>query len=148
MPKVTPAKDMIFNTAESLSFNGNTGPYLQYMGARISSMIRKFSDQKDKFKDISVDSSLLKVEEEKEIIKMLLSYPEVVIQAAEDLNPSCLTAFLYDLARLYSRYYHDNPVLTNENRQLAFTRMHLSMAVLQVFRNGFELIGIPYLEKM
>lgn len=146
--QVSPSKDMIFNPAESLSFNGNTGPYLQYMGARISSMIRKFEDQKAKFEGIEADAALLTVEDEKTLIKMLISYPEVVEQAAADLNPSVLAAFLYDLAKTYSRFYHDNPILNNEDKAVAVSRMTLSTAILQVFRNGFELIGIPFLEKM
>ncbi|MBI9106911.1 MAG: arginine--tRNA ligase [Spirochaetales bacterium] len=146
--QVSPSKDMIFNPAESLSFNGNTGPYLQYMGARISSMIRKFENQKEKFAGIEASSSVLTVEEEKELIKLLISYPEVVEQTANQYNPSALTAFLYELAKTYSRFYHDNPVLNNEDKVIAVSRMELSKAVLQVFRNGFELIGIPFLEKM
>ncbi|HAK45436.1 MAG TPA: arginine--tRNA ligase [Spirochaeta sp.] len=146
--QVTPSKDMIFNPAESLSFNGNTGPYLQYMGARISSMLRKFEEKKVDFTGIEADASLLTVEEEKEIIKMLISWPEKVEQAAAEYNPSCLTAFMYELAKTFSRFYHDNPVLKNENKQLAVTRLKLSSAVLQVLKNGFSLIGIPFLEKM
>ncbi len=146
--QVSPSKDMIFNPAESLSFNGNTGPYLQYMGARISSMIRKFGGRCSEFEGIEADTSQLKVDEEKELVKMLISYPEVVEQAAVELNPSALTAFMYDLAKTFSRFYHDNPVLNNEDKVIAVTRMKLSEAVLQVLKNGFELIGIPFLEKM
>ena len=146
--QVTPARDMIFNPAESLSFNGNTGPYLQYMGARISSMIRKYHEKRNEFAGISADVSLLTVSEEKELLKMLISYPDVVGQSAEELNPSLITAFLYDLARTFSKYYHDNPVLNNSDKILAVTRMKLAAAVLQIFRNGFSLIGVPFLEKM
>lgn len=146
--QVTPSKDMIFNPAESLSFNGNTGPYLQYTGARISSMIRKFEDKKAEFDGIEINSRLLKVEEEKELVKMLISWPEAVEQASEELNPSILTSFMYELAKTFSRFYHDNPVLNNEDKVLAVTRMKLSSAVLQVLKNGFKLIGIPFLDKM
>ena len=146
--QVSPSKDMIFNPAESLSFNGNTGPYLQYMGARISSMIRKYEQQKEKFEGVVADASRLTVDEEKELVKMLISFPEVIEQTAAEFNPSALAAFLYELAKTYSRFYHDNPVLNNEDKVLAVTRMKLSTAVLQVFRNGFALIGIPFLEKM
>lgn len=146
--QVSPLKDMIFNPAESLSFNGNTGPYLQYMGARISSMIRKFEEKKNDFAGIEADAALLRVEEEKELIKMLISWPEAVEQAAAELNPANLAALMYDLSKTFSRYYHDNPVLNNEDKVLAVTRMKLSSAVLQVLKNGFEMIGLPYLEKM
>ncbi len=146
--QVSPSKDMIFNPSESLSFNGNTGPYLQYMGARISSMIRKFDEKHIEFEGIEADASLLKVEDEKELIKMLISYPESVEQAAEELNPSCIASYLYDLAKIFSRFYHDNPVLNNKDKVVAVTRMKLATAVLQVLKNGFDLIGIPFLEKM
>ena len=146
--QVSPAKDMIFNPSESLSFTGNTGPYLQYMGARISSMIRKFNDKADEYKGFNPSFSLLKNDDEKELVKLLASYPEIVLQAAEELNPSALTAHLYELAKMFSRFYHDNPVLNNDDKTLSVTRMALSEAVLQVLRNGFDLIGIPFLEKM
>ena len=146
--QVSPAKDMIFNPSESLSFNGNTGPYLQYTGARISSMIRKYRERAADFEGYCADTALLQVEEEKEILKMLISWPERVEQAAAEYNPAYLTGFMYELAKNFSRFYHDNPVLNNENKALAVTRMKLSEAVLQVLKNGFELIGIPFLDKM
>ena len=146
--QVSPSKDMIFNPSESLSFNGNTGPYLQYMGARISSMLRKFNDMRSEFEGIEADASLLKVEDEKELIKLLISWPETVEAAARDYNPSALTAAMYEIAKTFSRFYHDNPVLNNEDKVLAVSRMKLSEAVLQVLKNGFGLIGIPFLDKM
>ena len=146
--QVTPSKDMVFNPAESLSFNGNTGPYLQYTGARISSMLRKYDERSGEFAGITPDAALLKVEEEKELLKMLISWPETVRQAAAEYNPSCLTGYMYELAKTFSRFYHDNPVLNNDDKVLAVTRMKLSAAVLQVLKNGFSLIGIPFLDKM
>ncbi len=146
--QVSPTKDMIFNPAESLSFNGNTGPYLQYMGARISSMIRKFDKVRAEFDGIEADASQLKIEEETELIKLLASWPETVVQASADYNPSLITGYLYELAKTFSKFYHDNPVLNNDSKVITVTRMKLSAAVLQVLKNGFRLIGIPFLEKM
>ncbi len=146
--QTTPSKDMIFNPKESLSFNGNTGPYLQYMGARISSMFRKFEERKADFDGVNPDYSLLDGDDEKELLKNLSSYPEAVFQAGAELNPSAITSFLYELARNFSRFYHDNPVLNCEDKALALARLELSRAVLQVLKNAFKLVGIPFLQKM
>lgn len=146
--QVTPGKDMIFDPKESIAFNGNTGPYLQYMGARISSMLRKYRERESDFEGARIDSSLLTVPEERELIKLVASFPDRVEQAGREFNPSVVTAFLYEISRIFSRYYHDNPVLNNENRDLAVTRLALARAVLQVLRNAYRLVGIPFLEVM
>ncbi len=146
--QVSPTKDMIFNPAESISFNGNTGPYLQYMGARISSMLRKYEERKESYSGGKVDSRLLTVAEERELIKLLAEYPGIVNRAGEDLNPSFIAAHLYEICKTFSRYYHDNPVLHNESKDLVKTRIHLSGAILQVLKNGFFLLGMPFLPTM
>ncbi|MDD4259519.1 MAG: arginine--tRNA ligase [Sphaerochaetaceae bacterium] len=146
--QVNPLKDMIFNPAESLSFNGNTGPYLQYMGARISSMYRKYVESGTPVDTISFDGSLLNLEEERELIKSLADFEETVKQAAANLDPSVITAYLYDVSRKYSKYYHDYPILKAESKSLIKARLTLSLMVLQVLRNAYELIGIPFLETM
>ena len=146
--KVNPSKDMVFNPKESLSFNGDTGPYLQYMGARISSMLKKYNERKEKYTGGEFDPELLTVQDEWELVKLLSSYPNVVKYAAEDLNPSRITAFLFELAKNYSRYYHDNPILHNENADLVASRIYLSKALLQILKNAFTLLGIPFMEIM
>jgi len=88
------------------------------------------------------------VEEEWDIIKIIGDFPQVVEQAGRELNPGLITAFLYELAKLFSRYYHDNPVLHNEDADLVVTRIALAKTVLQVMKNGFELLAIPFIEKM
>lgn len=143
-----PHKDMIFNSRESISFNGNTGPYLQYSCARICSILRKYEERKDKFKTGTIKAELLVVDEEWEIIKTIGDFPQIVEQAGRDLNPGLVAGFLYDLAKLFSRYYHDNPVLHNENADLVVTRIALAKTVLQVMKNGFALLAIPFIEKM
>ncbi len=141
-------KDMIFNPQESISFTGNTGPYLQYSCARICSILRKYEERKDKFKTGKIKAKMLTVEEEWDIIKIIGDFPQVVEQAGRELNPGLITAFLYELAKLFSRYYHDNPVLHNEDADLVVTRIALAKTVLQVMKNGFELLAIPFIEKM
>lgn len=146
--QTNPMKDMVFNPAESISFNGNTGPYLQYMGARISSMIRKYRDMADDYEKIPFDGSLLSLQEERELVKLIARFKEVVEEAGRDLNPSSVTAYLYELSRLFSRYYHDYPVLKAPSAPLVKARVSLVSMVLQVFRNAYALVGIPFLESM
>ncbi|AEC02228.1 arginine--tRNA ligase [Parasphaerochaeta coccoides] len=146
--QVTPSKDMIFNPKDSISFNGNTGPYLQYMGARISSMMRKWEDMREDFKDVPFDPSVLILDDERELVRSLAAYPEVVGKAGEGKDPSVLTAYLYDLSRTFSRWYHDNPVLKADSKSLVCARVELSSMVLYVLKNAFYLIGVPFLEKM
>ncbi len=141
----TPTKDMVFNPAESLSFNGNTGPYLQYMGARISSILKKYG--KEIIPD-GINYKALKVDDEWEIVKMISEFPEAVGEAGKNLNPSILTSYIYEIAKKFSKYYHDNPVLNNDNKELTDARVALCGIVGQVFKNCFELLGIPYLEAM
>ncbi len=146
--QVTATKDMIFNPAESISFNGNTGPYLQYMGARISSMLTKFHAQSPQVEALSFDAGLLSLSDERELIKLLARYPEVVAKAGEQYDPSLVTAYLYDLSKLFSRYYHDNPVLKAPSPALVRARIELVRMVNQVLKNAFALVGIPYLASM
>ncbi|MDC7221279.1 MAG: arginine--tRNA ligase [Spirochaetales bacterium] len=146
--QVTPKKDMIFNPKESLSFNGNTGPYLQYMAARISSMERKATAMGWDTTLSGVDGSLLKSDEEWELVGILADFPRVVEQAGTDHNPSLISGALYNAAKIFSRYYHDNPILNNEDESLAKARLQLSLAVLEMLKKGFDLINIPYLAKM
>lgn len=144
--QVSPTKDMLFNPKESLSFNGNTGPYLQYMGARISSMIRR--QEGSAAASGTANYSLLTSDAEWELIKTLASYPESIEQAAEAMDPSVLAVYLYDISRAFSRFYHDCPVLNAENPDLAAARLALSQAVLLVLQDALQLICIPFLETM
>ena len=146
--QVNPMKDMVFNPAESIAFSGNTGPYLQYMGARISSMMRKYQEMAPEHNQIAFDGSLLALPEERELVKLIAQFTEVVQEAGQDLNPSAVTAYLYELSRLFSRYYHDHPVLKASSASLIKARVTLVSMVLQVFRNAYALVGIPFLESM
>ena len=137
-----PTKDMVFNPKESLSFNGNTGPYLQYTGARICTMLGKYEGSTD-----GVDYSLAISDDEWEIIKLIGNFGETVKQAGAEYNPMLIAGYLYNLAKHYSKYYHDCPILKSEP-EVAKARVVLSKAVLQVLKNGFALIGIPFLEAM
>jgi len=143
---ISPLKDMVFNPRESLSFTGNTGPYMQYMGARISSMLRKFGESDYSGGDFKPE--LLVSDEAWELIKLVANFPAVVDQAAAEMNPSVVASYVYDLSKNFSRFYHENQILNNEDVNLIVTRIELAKAVLQILKNAFKLINIQFLEKM
>jgi arginyl-tRNA synthetase len=143
----SPTKDMLFDPKESLSFTGNTGPYLQYMGARISSMLRK-ADKSGVNASGDADFSLLATDPEWELVKALAAYPAKVRESAADLDPSHLTGFLYELSKAFSRFYHECPILNCEDTSLSKARLELSRAVMMVLKDAFHLVCIPFLEVM
>ena len=144
--QVTPSRDMIFDPKKSISFNGNTGPYLEYMGARISSILKKAEEAG--LKEECVDPSLLKEDAEKELIKLIAEYPEAVEKAAKDFDPSVIAQHLYSISKTFSSYYHDYQIINAETKEIAKTRLALSSLVLQCLKNGFKLIGVEYLKSM
>jgi len=153
-----PVKDMLFDPKESLSFTGNTGPYLQYMGARISSMLRKNEQSSMIYYQLPmsdaqlIDSkgnfSLLVSDPEWELVKTLAAYPAKISESAENLDPSHLTGFLYELSKSFSRFYHECPILNCDDPTLSKARLELSRAVMMVLKDAFHLVCIPFLEVM
>ena len=142
--QATPTKDMIFNPEESLSFNGNTGPYLQYTGARLSSMLHK---AKENPSPAEFRPECLTTEIEWELVKLIADFSQMVERGALSKDPSLVAAYLYDVAKAFSRFYHDCPILTAE-AEVSASRLALSEAVLTVLKNGFELLNIPFLRSM
>lgn len=139
-------KDIMFNPKESLSFSGNTGPYMQYTGARITTLITKYNQlytEKNTYK-----AEVLVSDESWELIKIVSEFPSVVESAANELNPSLVTSYLYKLCKTYSRFYHENQILNNSDINLDHSRITLSKVVLQVIKNSLDLLNIPYIEKM
>ncbi|MBR5645228.1 MAG: arginine--tRNA ligase [Treponema sp.] len=146
--QATPAKDMLFNPQESLSFNGNTGPYLQYMGARINSILDK-AKESGIVTDTSDEAvSLLSDEDEWALIRQLGDFPSVIEKAAENLDPSIVTAYVYDTAKSFSRFYQSCSIVNADNPKLAGARLYLVQCTLQVIRNAMKLVLVPYLERM
>jgi arginyl-tRNA synthetase len=137
-----PIKDMVFNPEESLSFTGNTGPYLQYVGARVSSMLRKEAAPP------SVEPTPPETEEEWELVHRLAAYPLVVEEAARTYNPSLLAGALYETAKAFSRFYHDHPIAVAKDPDVRANRLALSAAVQNVMRHGLAALNIPFVEKM
>ena len=148
--QVSPKKDMLFNPKESLSFTGNTGPYLQYMGARISSILRKAetAEGKENLKNGKLNASLLTNESEWELLKTLEDFPGQVARSALRKDPSVLTAYLYELSKAFSRFYRDCPILSGEDADLSYTRMELARATKIVLQNAMNLVLIPFMEVM
>lgn len=147
---VAPVKDMLFNPEESLSFNGNTGPYLQYMGARISSILRKAKEA-----GVEPDTSdealvMLNTESEWALIKDLERYSAVVARSADTMDPSIMAAYVYDVCKSFSGFYRDCPILSVEAEQpkLARARLALAECTLTVLKTAMELVLVPFVERM
>ncbi len=144
------SKDMVFDPKQSLSFAGDTGPYLQYVGARVSSMLAKAAADDLAPADASdtAATARLTTEEERDLIVHLAGFQEALFSAAEDLNPSVVAGYLYELARRFSRYYHDVPIATAPDRELGAARLLLSVAVQRVMEQGMQLLNIPFVRAM
>ncbi len=121
--QVSPTKDMIFNPEESLSFNGNTGPYLQYMVARVTGLIAKASEE---VLNVEINPGLLDRDDEWELSRRIAEFPDLVSRSAAKLDPSILATGLYEIARDFSRYYHEVPIAKAEDVSVAASRMALA----------------------
>ena len=148
--QITPVKDMLYNPEESLSFNGNTGPYLQYMGARISSILRKAYEKGLEPSSDENDLALLTHESEWALIKELGKFPSVVAKAADDLDPSQVALYLYDVCKSFSAFYRDCPILSldEQNKTLARARLELCRCTLLVLKDAMSLVLVPFLDRM
>lgn len=146
--QVSPVKDMIFNPEESLSFNGNTGPYLQYMGARIASILRKSEEEGISALEPEAAAKFLNAAEEWELAKKLGEYPSVIAKAAGNKDPSVVAAWLYDLSKLFAKFYQACPILSAGDAEIKKARLSLAAATLQVMKDAMNLVLVPYLPKM
>ena len=145
--KVDARKNMLFNPEESIDFNGNTGPFIQYTYARIRSILRKANES-----GITIPETLLNVtgisEKEIGLIQMLSEFPNVVKQAGNDYNPSCIANYCYELVKEYNQFYHDFSILREEDESKKMFRLVLSESVSKVIRTGMGLLGIEVPERM
>ena len=146
--QVTPIKDMLFNPQESLSFTGNTGPYLQYMGARISSILRKAEEGGIAPDGSEASAALLTDPAEWDLTKLLGEFPAVVAKAAQSLDPSSVAVYLYEVCKAFSRFYHDCPILSAETDALRSARLFLAQCTLTVLRRAMHLVLVPFVEAM
>lgn len=141
--KVDPQKNMLFNPQESIDFNGNTGPFIQYTYARIQSLIRKSTVHRPQS---TVNASLLS--KEKNIIKLIYDYPNVIRQAAEAYSPALIANYVYELAKEYNGYYQEVPVLKAESPDIVSFRLQLSGFTGNVIKSAMGLLGINVPDKM
>ena len=144
--KVEPRKTMLFNPKESIDFNGNTGPFIQYTHARICSLLRKAKKQ-----GIEVNENFSVSEcndKEKELLKTISRYGYVIETAAKDHAPSYIANYVYDFVKLYNQFYHDYSILNEEKQATKAFRLALSKEVATIIASGMNLLGIKVPERM
>ena len=143
MLKVDPKKKMLFNPAESIDFNGNTGPFIQYTYARIQSLLSKAD-----FKHQPIEVNYEINESEKDLITQLASYREAVARAAATLSPAQVANYVYDLVKSYNSFYQNNPILKQDNENMKQFRLELSDLSGKTIKKSLELLGIGIVNRM
>lgn len=146
--KVDPKKTMLFNPAESIDFNGNTGPFIQYTHARIRSILRKAEADGISYGVGDITEDLVLSAREIRLIKLLNAFPQKVAEAGADLSPAVIANYAYDLAKDFNPYYHDTPVLRESDARLLRLRLVLLDTVARVLRDAMGLLGIGLPERM
>jgi len=145
--KVDPKKNMTFDPKESVDFNGNTGPFIQYSYARINSLLSKAADRNIAVPD-QVNDSVSMNDKEIQLVKLIHQFPSVIREAAREMNPSEVANFVYELAREFNQFYHDYSVLSADNKRIVGMRIMLSIQVSKVIREAMWLLGIDLPERM
>ena len=145
--KVDARKNMLFDPEESIDFNGNTGPFIQYTYARIRSILRKAAEQGISIPETLPTSAELS-DKEISLIQRLDGFTATLRQAGADYNPASIANYCYELVKEYNQFYHDFSVLREENADKQAVRLALSSAVAQVVKNGMSLLGIEVPERM
>ncbi len=143
--KVDPKKTMLFDPKESIDFNGNTGPFIQYTHARICSIMRKAAEAGITYGD-KVGAAL--EPDDINIVKMIADYPNAVAAAGENFAPSIIGAYVYDLAKEFNGYYHDHSILKEERSEVREFRLQLASQVARIIKSGMALMGIDVPERM
>ena len=145
--KVDARKNMTFNPKESIDFNGNTGPFIQYTYARIRSVLRKAAEQGITLPD-TLHTGIKLSEKEEGLVQMLADFTAVVRQAGTDYLPSVIANYCYNLVKEYNQFYHDFSILREENADVKAFRLALSAEVAKIVRLGMGLLGIEVPERM
>ncbi len=149
--KVDPTKTMLFNPAESIDFNGNTGPFIQYTHARIRSIIRKAEMEQNVV--IAAGEGIAPAEgklndKERDVIKLLHDLPSTIAQAAGAYSPAMIANYAFDLAKAFNSFYQDTPILRESNRDTMIFRIHLCSIVAQTLKNTMMILGIEVPDRM
>lgn len=140
--KVDPRKTMLFNPEESIDFNGNTGPFIQYTYARIQSVLRKAGNIKSELTNITLK------DKEIELIQCLTEYPQVIRQAGEDFSPALIANYCYALASDFNSFYHDFSILGEDDMNVRTFRLVLCKSIARTLCHAFKLLGIEMPERM
>lgn len=141
--KVEPKKRLLFDPNESIDFQGHTGPFIQYTHARIRSIIAKAGIEKPEFNKVERFTAT-----ERELIMALNKYPETLTAAARDYSPAQIANYIYELAKLYNKFYHEEPILKLDDEELKKFRLSLSATTGSIIKRGMRLLGIDVPERM
>ncbi len=146
--KVDPKKNMIFDPKESIDFNGNTGPFVQYTHARIHSVLRKAKEtgiEINQFDNTKLNSIH---DKEKELIQQLYQFPSIILEAVKELNPAVIANYCYELAKNYNQFYHEIPILKENDTNYKLFKLNLSATTARVLNEAMSLLGIDMPERM
>ncbi len=146
--KVDPKKTMLFNPQESIDFNGNTGPFIQYTHARICSILRKAEQQNISYSADTMSENIEASVKETRLIKLLSTYEDKLVEAANNLSPAIIANYAYDLAKEFNQYYHDTAILKEENKEVLAFRLLLIDNLASVLRKAMGILGIELPERM
>jgi arginyl-tRNA synthetase len=146
--KVDPKKKMLFNPSESIDFNGNTAPFIQFNYVRIQALIRKATESGQYNENNILTENIDLLAKEKELIKKLYSFNNILQQAALELSPALIANYVYDLAKEFSQYYHETPILKEEKKTLIEFRLQFSKTIGVAIKTGMGLLGIEVPERM
>jgi arginyl-tRNA synthetase len=145
--KVDPKKTMLFDPRESIDFNGNTGPFIQYTHARIQSVLRRAEAQGVKAASDATEHTAV-IPKEIEVIKLLTEFRPTVALAAEQYSPALVAGYLYELVREFNQYYHDHSILNEPDEATRAFRLLLSAQVARTVKSGMALLGIEVPDRM
>ena len=141
--KVDPKKRILFDPNDSIDFNGNTGPFIQYTYARIQSLLTKSNYKKSK-----INNQLEINDKEKQLLKLLTIFPEIIKSAADNLNPALIANYTYELVKNFNSYYQTTKILKINDEELKGFRLTLSYKVASIIKSSMKLLGINVPEKM
>ena len=146
--KVDPTKTMLFNPEESIDFNGNTGPFIQYTHARICSIVRKAVEEGIEVENSEINDNITLNDKEKEVIKNISSFSDVVKEAGKNYSPSLIANYVYNLAKSFNGFYQDCSILKEENKDIKQMRVCLAYFTSKVIKTAMNLLGIEVPERM
>ena len=146
--KVDPTKTMLFNPEESIDFNGNTGPFIQYTYARICSIVRKAKEEGVFVENTEIDANIVLNDKEKEVIKNIYAFSDVIKEAGKNYSPSLIANYVYNLAKSFNGFYQECSILKEENQEVKQMRVCLAYMTSQVIKVAMNLLGIEVPNRM